>query len=287
MTRQLVGALTFLWRARGVLLALSVAPLALGCAKYPSCKKDKDCRAEAGEHCVGGVCQSCKTDADCVVRTPAGQPAWTCNAYRCGPPGATDGTVAADGGKEGDPCAQATDCMDGLACREGACAACTADLECSPSTCDLTTGRCRAQGGGPCQTDDQCAMDEICDGGTCAFSGDLPKDDPGPCGLPAVYFEFDSDQLTTATQEELTTAADCMAAQSRAVILEAHADETGTEEYNILLTERRGSMVRTFLAGKGVPIDLMQVIAKGSLESKATDDASRAKERRVSFLWPE
>lgn len=285
ITQRLVGTLGL---GLGLLLGLLAAVIAtVGCAKYPSCKKDQDCRAEAGEHCVGGVCQNCKADADCMARTPAGQPAWTCNAYRCGPPGATDGAAVGSGGNEGEPCAQASDCMQGLTCREGACASCTADIECSPSTCDLATGRCRGSGGGgPCQTDDQCAMDEICDGGTCVFSGDLPGADGGPCGLAAVYFGFDSDELTPTTQEQLTTAADCITQQSRSVILEAHADDTGTEEYNILLTERRGSMVRTFLAGKGVPIELLQVIAKGSLEAKATDETSRAKERRVSILWP-
>jgi peptidoglycan-associated lipoprotein len=278
MTRRLVGTL-------GIVLGLAAAAFATtGCAKYPSCKKDEHCRAEAGERCVDGVCQNCKADADCVARTPAGQPAWTCNAFRCGPPGAT---AAGGGGGEGAPCTQLPDCMQGLVCREGVCAGCTDDLECSPSTCDLATARCRPQGGGPCQTDDQCAMDEICDGGTCVFSGDLPGEDAGPCGLPAVYFGFDSDQLTPSTQEQLTAAADCISQQGRPVILEAHADELGTEEYNILLTERRGSMVRTFLAGKGVPIERMQVLAKGSLEANATDEASRAKERRVSFLWPE
>lgn len=279
MTRRLVGAL-------GIVLGLAAAAIATaGCTKYPSCKKDEHCRAEAGERCVDGACQNCKVDADCVARTPAGQPAWTCNAFRCSPPGTIDGVPA--GGNEGAPCTQSPDCIQGLVCREGACAGCTDDLECSPGTCDLTTARCRSPGGGPCTTDDQCAMDEICDGGTCVFSGDLPGEDAGPCGLPAVYFGFDSDELTPSTQEQLTAAADCITQQNRPVILEAHADELGTEEYNILLTERRGSMVRTFLAGKGVPIERMQVLAKGSLEAKATDDASRAKERRVSFLWPE
>lgn len=270
--------------ALGLGLGVAVAALAAaGCAKYPSCKKDKDCRAEAGERCVGGVCQSCKVDADCVARTPAGQPTWTCNAYRCGPPGA-DGATTATGGGEGDPCAQPTDCMQGLVCREGACAGCTADAECSPSTCDVASGRCRTQGA--CQTDEQCQMDEICDGGLCVFSGGLPEGG-GPCGLPAVYFGFDSDAITPKAQEELVAAAGCMAQQGRTVILEAHADELGTEEYNILLTERRGSMVRSFLVEQGVPAELMQVIAKGSLEAKGTDEASRAQERRVSFLWPE
>jgi hypothetical protein len=49
--------------------ALFVLPAA-GCKKYPSCKKDKDC--QAGESCVGNVCQNCKTDAECVDKTPAG-----------------------------------------------------------------------------------------------------------------------------------------------------------------------------------------------------------------------
>lgn len=273
MTGHLVGSLA---------LVLGLGFATLGCAKYPSCKKDKDCRAEAGEHCVSGTCQNCKADADCVARTPADQAPWTCNAFRCGPPGADAGAGA--GGQEGDPCAQRSDCVEGLTCREGACAGCTADAECSPSTCNLDTSRCA--GASSCSTDEQCAMDEICDGGMCVFSGNL-GDDGGPCGLAAVYFGFDSDVLTPTTQEELTATADCIAQQGRTVYLEAHADDTGTEEYNILLTERRGTVVRKFLGERGVPSELLQVVAKGSLESTATDDAGRAKERRVSFLWPE
>jgi peptidoglycan-associated lipoprotein len=271
--------------ALGIGLGLAVAGLAtLGCTKYPSCKKDEHCRAEAGERCVGGVCQNCEADADCVARTPAGQPPFTCNAYRCGPAGAADAAVAGAGGREGDPCAQPTDCLEGLTCREGACAPCTADVECSPATCNLDSGRCSVSGA--CQTDDQCAMDEICTEGTCQFSGNLGNDDGGPCGLAAVYFGFDSVELTPKIQEELTATAECITQQGRPIYLEAHADDRGTEEYNILLTERRGTMVRTFLGEQGVPPELMQVIAKGSLEAEGKDEPSRAKERRVALIWP-
>lgn len=45
-------------------------------------------------------------------------------------------------------------------------------------------------------------------------------------------------------------------------------------------------MVRTFLNEQGVPPELMQVIAKGSREAPGKDEPSRAKERRVSLLWP-
>ncbi|MEX1369025.1 MAG: hypothetical protein AB1Z98_38215, partial [Nannocystaceae bacterium] len=185
-------------------LSLGVALVLAGlgswaCTKYPACKKDGDCRAEAAEVCVGGSCQNCNTDADCLPRTPAGQDVWTCNAFRCGPAGSGEAAVAS-GGEQGDPCAQRTDCVGGLTCREGACSTCMDDIECSPSTCNLATGRCGPQGS--CETDDQCTMDEICDGGMCVFSGDLGDEGGGPCGLAAVYFAFDSDELTPQTVEQ-------------------------------------------------------------------------------------
>ncbi|MCH9685653.1 MAG: OmpA family protein, partial [Deltaproteobacteria bacterium] len=243
------------------------------------------CRAEAGETCVSGICQNCKVDADCVQRTPEGQDPWTCNAFRCGPAGGVADAVPGVGGEEGDPCVQTTECLGGLVCTQGACALCTDDIECSGSGCNLDTGRCGPQGA--CQTDDQCAMDEICDGGMCVFSGELGDDGGGPCGLPAVYFAFDSDEITPQTQEELTTLATCLQEQGRKVFLEAHADDRGTEEYNILLTERRGLKVKNFLIDKGSPRELMQVIAKGSLEATGNDESARAKDRRVAFIWPE
>ncbi|MCA9649301.1 MAG: OmpA family protein [Myxococcales bacterium] len=278
MTRQLATRLS-------IGLALALGGLAAwSCTKYPSCKKDGDCRAEAGESCLGGVCQNCKTDADCVARTPGGQDVWTCNAYRCGPPDGRDPAIAA-GGEEGDPCLQRSDCYGGLACREGACSPCSEDAQCAPSTCNLGTGRCGPEGA--CETDGQCAMDEICDGGMCVFSGDLGDEGGGPCGLAAVYFAFDSDEITPKALEELGGVAGCIASQGRELILEAHADDRGTEEYNILLTERRGRKVQQLLVDGGVPVELLKVLAKGSLEATGRDESGRSRDRRVAFIWPE
>lgn len=251
-----------------------------GCKKYPNCKKDKDC--QAGESCVGNICQNCKTDAECVDKTPAGQAPWTCNAFRCGPPGAEG--AGGGGGEEGDPCTARTDCLGGLSCKQGVCALCTEDLDCSPATCNLDSGRCSPQNS--CTTDEECAMDEICDGGMCIFSGNLGNEDGGPCGLAAVYFAFDSDDLTPKTKGELDGVATCITEQNTQIFLEAHADDRGTEEYNILLTERRGNMVKDYLKEKGVSSELLQVIAKGDLESQGKDEASRSKDRRVQLIWP-
>ena len=266
---------------RAVSLAIPLLGfLALGgCKKYPNCKKDKDC--QAGESCVGNICQNCKEDAECVDKTPEGQATWTCNSFRCGPPG-MDG--AAGGGEEGDPCTQRTDCLGGLSCKAGKCALCSDDLDCSPGTCNFDSGRCI--GGGSCTTDEDCAMDEICDANQCIFSGNLGDDTGGPCGLAAVFFAFDSDELTPKSQEELAAAAGCIAEHGLEVVLEAHADDRGTEEYNILLTERRGVGVKKYLTDQGVNGELLQVIAKGDLEAQGQDEASRAKDRRVQLIWP-
>jgi peptidoglycan-associated lipoprotein len=242
-------------RVSALLLLGGLTALAACKPKYPNCKKDDDCKAELGESCVGGTCQV---------------------------PGA-EGTPTG-GGEEGDPCTQRTDCFGGLACKQGACAWCSDDIDCAPSSCNLDTGRCSPEGA--CQTDQDCPMDEICDGGMCLFSGNLGDDSGGPCGLAAVYFAFDSEVLTPKTEEELSAVAECMVQQDRRVFLEAHADNRGTEEYNILLTERRGNVVKGFLTERGVSGENLQVIAKGSLEAIGNDEPTRAKERRVQFIWP-
>ena len=128
-------------------------------------------------------------------------------------------------------------------------------------------------------------MDEICDGGMCVFSGIPEGGGNNPCGIDAIYFGFDSPKLTPETEENLKSAAQCIADQGRLVYLESHADPRGTEEYNILLTDRRGQAVKKFLQDLGVPPENMQVISKGSLEARGTDEQSYADDRRVEFVW--
>mgnify|MGYP003949035617 FL=1 len=127
---------------------------------------------------------------------------------------------------------------------------------------------------------------EICDGGMCIFSGDYGGDGEMVCNLKAVFFGFDSPQLTPETQTDLKAAADCIKNEGRLVYLEAHADGRGTEEYNILLTDKRGQGVKSFLQNLGVPPENMQVISKGSLEATGSDEAGYAQDRRVEFVWP-
>jgi peptidoglycan-associated lipoprotein len=272
----------------GLAIAIPLVALAtVGCKKpaYPECKKDKHCVVDMGEKCVDGQCQNCTTNDDCKGKGTGGAD-WTCHEFRC-----TDPALVPAGsggtGSLGSPCAQTLDCGGGLVCTAGKCANCTDDVECAPGTCDLGTGTCTTPPGGggtPCQTDDQCAMDEICDNGTCVFS-DVPGG-PNPCSVDAVFFEFDSPTLTTEAQDQLKGLAECFKTQNRLVYLEAHADSRGTEEYNILLTDRRGNGVKKFLEDLGVSGANMQVVSKGDLEAAGTDESSMQKDRRVEFIWP-
>jgi len=269
---------------RTLLPAISCLTLAFGLAackkpEYPACKKDKHCKVDLGEKCVDGSCQNCTKNEDCADKGVG----FVCHEFRCQDPAQIGKDGAGGGGEIGDPCASQGDCGGGWACSEGKCATCIDDTQCSPSTCNLDTGRCSNTG--QCQTDDECAMDEICDGGTCVFSGG-GGGGTDPCGLEAVYFGFDADNVGDKQSEDLKALATCITEQNKNVILEAHADNVGTEEYNILLTERRGASVKKVLVDNGAPDALLQVIAKGDLESQGSNEDQRSKERRVQFVWP-
>lgn len=79
-----------------------------------------------------------------------------------------------------------------------------------------------------------------------------------------VLFTVDSATLTPAGQATLDgqaswlmTNADYMA------IVEGHADEQGTREYNVALGARRANAVREYLISKGVPTNRLRTISYG------------------------
>jgi len=271
-----------------LLIAVSLG-LSLGACKkpeYPACKKDKHCNAERGEKCVDKQCQNCKTDEECKGIGDGGAD-WVCHEFLCQDPAKIEGgtgTGTGAAGEQGSPCTDPSGCYGGLTCKNGVCDFCAADEECSNGKCNLDSGRCSAEG--QCQTDDQCPMDEICDGGVCVFSGGYGEGGETLCEIDAIFFGFDSDKITPQMEEKVKAAAPCIAQQNRLMYLEAHADNIGTEEYNILLTERRGQSVKGILTTLGVSAENLQVIAKGSLEATGQDESSRSKDRRVQFIWP-
>jgi len=79
-----------------------------------------------------------------------------------------------------------------------------------------------------------------------------------------VLFEVDQSTLTAAGQATLDGQAQWLLANADyQAIIEGHADEQGTREYNLALGSRRANAVREYLVSKGVPTSRMRVVSYG------------------------
>jgi len=172
-------------------------------------------------------------------------------------------------------------CDGGLALSGEHCVPCTLDSQC-PTRCETLTGRCDPEGW--CEANEHCADFEHCDDGLCIPD---PPQAASWCGLSDVTFAWDSSSITTGTRRRIEVAAPCIERSGPALVfVEAHADDLGSEEFNILLSEQRGTAVRDALIAARVARERLQVIAKGSLEATGTDPAGRARDRRVVLIAP-
>lgn len=101
-----------------------------------------------------------------------------------------------------------------------------------------------------------------------------------------VYFEYDSDRLTSEAEDRLRTKAAVMRANPAvAVRIEGHADERGSTEYNLALGQRRAESVRTFLTGYGVTGQRVATISYGKERpvAEGSNEAAWARNRRAEF----
>ena len=84
-------------------------------------------------------------------------------------------------------------------------------------------------------------------------------------GVPdRVFFATNETILTTASRETLRAQAAWLRKNSSInVVLEGHADERGTREYNLALGERRANAAKDYLMTYGVSSDRITVISYG------------------------
>lgn len=113
----------------------------------------------------------------------------------------------------------------------------------------------------------------------------------GPTATQAqrvIYFEFDSAQVTAESQNIIAAHVNYLRNNPNvAVVLEGHADERGTREYNIGLGDRRNSTVRQLMIASGVAPQQIQTVSYGE-ERPATlgqDENSYALNRRVEIIY--
>ena len=79
-----------------------------------------------------------------------------------------------------------------------------------------------------------------------------------------VFFESDSSELTPQAVATLEKQAQWLRSYHQyAFLIEGHADERGTREYNIALGARRAQAVRDYLVSRGVSGQRMRTISYG------------------------
>jgi peptidoglycan-associated lipoprotein len=79
-----------------------------------------------------------------------------------------------------------------------------------------------------------------------------------------VLFEVDQSSLTAAAQSVLSQQATWLLSNPEyTALIEGHADEQGTREYNLALGARRAAAVRDYLSSQGVPDSRLRTISYG------------------------
>lgn len=99
-----------------------------------------------------------------------------------------------------------------------------------------------------------------------------------------VLFVVDSSALTDQGRATLDGQAQWLLTNTDYMaVIEGHADEQGTREYNLALGARRANAVREYLASKGIATSRMRTVSYGKERpiEVCSDEACYAKNRRA------
>lgn len=246
---------------------------------YPKCDNDDHC-AEKGEVCVNGTCQECNDDTQCVEKYGEDH---ECVANKC----------------EVKPeCRIDSDCDavgEGLVCRSNKCVPeCTASEDC-PNGMKCEDQKCVPE----CASDADCTPPEQCLDGACTEPMDSTTNVSGACiptsgaggdvvELVTIKFDFNDFAIRSDARDLLDQNAECLrqAAGQITVVLEGHADERGTQEYNLALGEKRANAVRKYLRNLGIDADIMTSRSMGENQPtcQQASESCYQDNRRVEFV---
>lgn len=157
------------------------------------------------------------------------------------------------------------------------------------AACLLALGAC-AQPAPPAQQ----VVDPYASSGAGAlYQGDLAGGTLG-AEASAQYFSTQVGDTVLFAAEQTTLTPDARAALTRqaewlnrhtnfSAVLQGHAEETGTREYNLALGARRAGAVQEYLIAQGVAADRVRTLSFGKERPAETcsDEACYAKNRRV------
>ena len=117
-----------------------------------------------------------------------------------------------------------------------------------------------------------------------AVDGSL-SDEAALRAITTFYFEYDSSDLKPEAMRALDVHARDLQANGARVVLEGHADERGTREYNMALGERRAKAVQRYLVLQGVSPAQLELVSYGEERPLAagSGEESWAQNRRVEL----
>jgi peptidoglycan-associated lipoprotein len=102
------------------------------------------------------------------------------------------------------------------------------------------------------------------------------------------YFDYDRSLLKPEDLASLEMHATVLRSNpDRSVVIEGHADERGTREYNLALGERRADSVRTFLVSAGVSPRQVEMVSYGEErpEDPGHDEGAWSRNRRAILIY--
>ena len=102
-----------------------------------------------------------------------------------------------------------------------------------------------------------------------------------------VNFDFDSAELTVSARSTLNRQAAFLSVNpDLMIVIEGHADERGTREYNLALGERRATAVRDYLVAKGINSARVRTVSYGKERPavSGSDEVAWAKNRRAATV---
>jgi len=106
-------------------------------------------------------------------------------------------------------------------------------------------------------------------------------------GLETIFFEFDSYDLTTASQQLLKSNAEWLKDNPEMdVIIEGYSDERGPAKYNLALGERRALSAQKYLGELGVSPERLEIVSYGEERPANGGHGTLAwqQNRRVEFV---
>ena len=120
-----------------------------------------------------------------------------------------------------------------------------------------------------------------------AWSASELENPNSPLYTKVIYFGFDQDTIGTEYIEVLRAHAGYLINSGASVLVEGHADERGSREYNIALGERRANAVKRFLEAEGVSGSQVNTISYGEERPAAFghDESSWAENRRAVLVY--